>query len=121
MPDPKGPPPPTGAAAEQQMRRLTRRSFVTGAAAALAGLGGWRWLTTARPEEELPWPLRSRHALCNGTTPIVVPITPMVIGSQCEFQKSGSLADALETTPTTRRRSRSKVKTSWEPMVAKTR
>jgi DMSO/TMAO reductase YedYZ molybdopterin-dependent catalytic subunit len=40
------------------MRRLTRRSFVTGAAAALAGLGAWRWLTTADPEAGLPWPLR---------------------------------------------------------------
>jgi DMSO/TMAO reductase YedYZ molybdopterin-dependent catalytic subunit len=58
MPDAKGPPPLTGAAAEQQMRRLTRRSFVTGAAAALAGLGAWRWLTTAAVEDGLPWPLR---------------------------------------------------------------
>jgi DMSO/TMAO reductase YedYZ molybdopterin-dependent catalytic subunit len=40
------------------MRRLTRRSFVTGAAAALAGLGAWRWLTTAAAEDGLPWPLR---------------------------------------------------------------
>src|SRR5262245_24288011 len=40
------------------MRRLTRRSFVTGGAAALAGLGAWRWLTTTTPEDGLPWPLR---------------------------------------------------------------
>jgi DMSO/TMAO reductase YedYZ molybdopterin-dependent catalytic subunit len=40
------------------MRRLTRRSFTVGAVAALAGLGGWRWLTTATPEGGLPWPLR---------------------------------------------------------------
>src|SRR5262249_6586815 len=58
MPDPKGPPSLTGAAAEQRMRRLTRRSFVTGAAAALAGLGAWGWLTTATPEDGVPWPLR---------------------------------------------------------------
>ena len=58
MPDAKGPPPLTGAAAEQQMRRLTRRGFVTGAAAALAGLGAWRWLTTAATEDSVPWPLR---------------------------------------------------------------
>ena len=58
MPDPKEPPPLTGAAAEQQMRRLTRRSFVTGAFAALAGLGTWRWLTTATAEDGVPWPLR---------------------------------------------------------------
>jgi DMSO/TMAO reductase YedYZ molybdopterin-dependent catalytic subunit len=58
MPDPKGPPPLTGAAAEQQMRRLTRRSVITGAAAALTGFGAWRWLTTATPEDGVPWPLR---------------------------------------------------------------
>jgi DMSO/TMAO reductase YedYZ molybdopterin-dependent catalytic subunit len=58
MPDPKGLPPLTGAAAEQQMRRHTRRSFVTGAGAALAGLGACRWLTTATPEDGVPWPLR---------------------------------------------------------------
>jgi DMSO/TMAO reductase YedYZ molybdopterin-dependent catalytic subunit len=58
MLDPKGPPPLTGTAAEQQMRRLTRRSFVTGGAAVLAGLGAWRWLTTAALEDGLPWPLR---------------------------------------------------------------
>jgi hypothetical protein len=58
MPDPKGPPALTGAAAEQQMSRLTRRGFVTGGAAALAGLGAWRWLTTAAPEDGVPWPLR---------------------------------------------------------------
>src|SRR5258705_10211964 len=46
------------ATAEQQMRRLTRRSFVTGTAAALVGLGAWRWLTTAAQEDGVPWPLR---------------------------------------------------------------
>ena len=56
MPDPKTP--LTGAAAEQEIRRLTRRSFTTGAVAALAGLGAWRWLTTATPEDGIPWPLR---------------------------------------------------------------
>src|SRR5262249_40557952 len=58
MPDPKRPPPLTGEAAERQMRRLTRRSFVTGAAAALAGLGAWRWLSTATADDGVPWPLR---------------------------------------------------------------
>jgi DMSO/TMAO reductase YedYZ molybdopterin-dependent catalytic subunit len=47
-----------GPTAEQQLRRLTRRSFLTGGAAALAGLGAWRWLTTATPEDGIPWPLR---------------------------------------------------------------
>jgi len=58
MPEPKKLPPLTGAAAEQQMRRLSRRSFVTGAVSAAAGLGAWRWLTTANLEGDLPWPLR---------------------------------------------------------------
>jgi DMSO/TMAO reductase YedYZ molybdopterin-dependent catalytic subunit len=48
----------TGAAAEQEMHRLTRRSFTVGAAAALAGLGAWTWLTTAASEDGVPWPLR---------------------------------------------------------------
>jgi DMSO/TMAO reductase YedYZ molybdopterin-dependent catalytic subunit len=56
MPDPKAP--LTGASAEREMRRLTRRSFTAGAVAALAGLGAWRWLTTATAEDGLPWPLR---------------------------------------------------------------
>jgi len=58
MPDAKPNPPLMGTAAEQQMRRLTRRGFITGGAAALAGLGAWRWFTTASPEDGLPWPLR---------------------------------------------------------------
>jgi len=58
MPSAKTLPPLTGEAAEREMRRLTRRSFVTGGLAALAGLGAWRWLTTASPEGGLPWPLR---------------------------------------------------------------
>ena len=58
MSDPKKPLPLTGTAAEQQMRRLTRRSLITGGVAALAGLGSWRWLTTATPEDGVPWPLR---------------------------------------------------------------
>jgi DMSO/TMAO reductase YedYZ molybdopterin-dependent catalytic subunit len=40
------------------MHRLTRRSFLAGGVAALTGLGAWRWLTTATPEDGLPWPLR---------------------------------------------------------------
>src|SRR5262245_1940060 len=64
MSDPKGPLPVTGAEAERQIRRLTRRSFVTAGVAALAGLGAWRWLTTAVPEDGLPWALR-RHLRFN--------------------------------------------------------
>jgi len=32
--------------AEREMRRHTRRSFLWAAAAAAAGLSGWRWLTS---------------------------------------------------------------------------
>jgi DMSO/TMAO reductase YedYZ molybdopterin-dependent catalytic subunit len=58
MPDPAHTPPRIGPAARQTMQRLTRRSFVTGGVAALAGLAGWRWLTTAPTEDGVPWPLR---------------------------------------------------------------
>jgi DMSO/TMAO reductase YedYZ molybdopterin-dependent catalytic subunit len=55
MPEPK---PLTGAEAEQAIRRLTRRGFMVGAIAAAAGLGSWRWLTTAEADDGIPWPLR---------------------------------------------------------------
>ncbi len=58
MPDPTVPQSLTEGAAERQMARLTRRSFVTGAVAGLAGFGAWHWLRTAGPEDGLPWPLR---------------------------------------------------------------
>jgi DMSO/TMAO reductase YedYZ molybdopterin-dependent catalytic subunit len=58
MLDPKGPSLLTVTAAEQQMRRLTRRSFLIGGGAALAGFGAWRWLTTAKTDQAVPWPLR---------------------------------------------------------------
>jgi hypothetical protein len=58
MPEIKTRPLLTGSAAEQEMRRLTRRSFITGSVAALAGVSAWEWLTTANPEDDLPWPLR---------------------------------------------------------------
>lgn len=43
---------------QREMKQRTRRSFIVGGAAAMAALGGWRWLQ-ARPEEGgIPWPLR---------------------------------------------------------------
>ena len=57
MPDSKDLP-LTNVAAEREMRRLTRRSFTTGAVAAVAGLSAFGWLTTASREDGLPWPLR---------------------------------------------------------------
>jgi DMSO/TMAO reductase YedYZ molybdopterin-dependent catalytic subunit len=58
MSDLNGPRPGAGITAEQQMQRITRRSLLVGGAATLAGLGAWRWLTTASPEDGAPWPLR---------------------------------------------------------------
>jgi DMSO/TMAO reductase YedYZ molybdopterin-dependent catalytic subunit len=58
MPDVKERPWLAGTAPDQQMRRLTRRSFLVGGAATLAGVSAWRWLTTAPPEDGVPWPLR---------------------------------------------------------------
>jgi DMSO/TMAO reductase YedYZ molybdopterin-dependent catalytic subunit len=43
---------------ERRLRRLSRRGFVAGGAAALAGVLGWRWLVTRGEEGGLPWPLR---------------------------------------------------------------
>jgi DMSO/TMAO reductase YedYZ molybdopterin-dependent catalytic subunit len=43
---------------ERRLRRMTRRGFAIGGAAALAGLGGWRWLVTRSEEDGLPWPFR---------------------------------------------------------------
>jgi DMSO/TMAO reductase YedYZ molybdopterin-dependent catalytic subunit len=45
-------------AAEAEIRRLTRRSFTTGAIAALAGATGVGWLATRELEDGIPWPLR---------------------------------------------------------------
>jgi DMSO/TMAO reductase YedYZ molybdopterin-dependent catalytic subunit len=40
------------------MRERTRRGFLTGAAAAAAGLAGWTWLRTRADDNGIPWPLR---------------------------------------------------------------
>jgi DMSO/TMAO reductase YedYZ molybdopterin-dependent catalytic subunit len=42
----------------RQSRRMTRRSFLTGAIAAIAGVAGWNWLRQADTEDGIPWPLR---------------------------------------------------------------
>ena len=54
------------AGACEEARRETlpesRRSFLVGAAAALAGFGAWRWLkTSAADADSIPWPLRRAH------------------------------------------------------------
>ncbi len=48
----------TGAEAERAMARMSRRGFVLGAVAALAGVGGMTWLRFTGQEGGLPWPLR---------------------------------------------------------------
>ncbi len=50
--------PQTEADLQRQVSRMTRRSFTVGAAAALAGLGGWTWLRTRDTDGGIPWPLR---------------------------------------------------------------
>jgi hypothetical protein len=51
-------PQPSDEEVRRLSRRLTRRSFLTGGAAAAAALAGWRWLRTSADEDGVPWPLR---------------------------------------------------------------
>ncbi|HLA64654.1 MAG TPA: molybdopterin-dependent oxidoreductase [Rhodothermales bacterium] len=44
--------------AEEEFRRRTRRSFLVGGSAALAGALGWRWLRHTEQEARLAWPVR---------------------------------------------------------------
>ena|SRR5579872_793263 len=44
---------------DRQMARMTRRSLLSGGAAALAGGVIWEWTRTRRPEDGVPWPLRA--------------------------------------------------------------
>jgi hypothetical protein len=43
---------------KRRMRQQTRRSFLVGGAATVAGLAGWRWLQSRREDDGLPWPFR---------------------------------------------------------------
>ncbi|MCI0348672.1 MAG: hypothetical protein L0Z53_04535, partial [Acidobacteriales bacterium] len=43
---------------DAEISRLTRRSFATGAAAALLGGGAVGWVATRSDEDGIPWPLR---------------------------------------------------------------
>ena len=56
------PPPQTPPPLDDEIRRFlgrkTRRSFLTGGVAALAGFAGWEWLRSRREDDSLPWPLR---------------------------------------------------------------
>jgi hypothetical protein len=43
---------------DRQMMGLTRRSLLSGGAAALAGVAAWQWLRTRPLDDGVPWPLR---------------------------------------------------------------
>ena len=45
-------------AGEDEMARRTRRSFLTGGVAALAGFGAWEFIRGSHREGQAPWPLR---------------------------------------------------------------
>src|SRR5580692_11484908 len=49
---------PYTASVDREISRKTRRSFLVGGLAALAGTGAWSWLRSRRPDDEIPWPLR---------------------------------------------------------------
>lgn len=44
-----------------EYKRRTRRSLLTGGAAALAGLAGWRWIQNSPEDLNIPAPLRDVH------------------------------------------------------------
>ena len=46
------------AAIDREMARKTRRSFLVGGIAAVAGAGAWEWLDSRRPDDGVQWPLR---------------------------------------------------------------
>src|SRR5262245_51027461 len=58
MPRPPAAEPNTDAGIAAEIRRLTRRSFTTGAIAALAGGAAAAWLATRPAAGGIPWPLR---------------------------------------------------------------
>ena len=43
---------------EQELDRRSRRSFIGLAIGGAAAVGGWYWLNSRAPENEIPWPLR---------------------------------------------------------------
>jgi len=49
---------PDAASVDREISRRTRRSFLVGGIATLAGTGAWSWLRTRRPDDDIPWPLR---------------------------------------------------------------
>src|SRR5438552_1023614 len=49
---------PAEIAARREMRNSTRRAFLVGGAATVAGIAGWRWLLTRPDEDGIPWTFR---------------------------------------------------------------
>lgn len=45
-------------AIDREVTRRTRRAFITGGAAALAGFGAYKWMRTRAREDGLEWPFR---------------------------------------------------------------
>jgi DMSO/TMAO reductase YedYZ molybdopterin-dependent catalytic subunit len=45
--------------AKQKLKRLTRRGFLVGGIAAVAGVGGFEWLTRTGQIGDVPWPQRA--------------------------------------------------------------
>src|ERR1051325_2490634 len=43
---------------EREMRKRTRRSFLLGGVASLAGIAAWRWVLDRRVDDGIPWPIR---------------------------------------------------------------
>ncbi len=43
---------------QRELRRRTRRDFLIGGLAAAAGIGGYEWVTRAKPVNGVPWPQR---------------------------------------------------------------
>jgi DMSO/TMAO reductase YedYZ molybdopterin-dependent catalytic subunit len=48
---------------KSELSRRSRRGFLVGGVAALAGFGAYEWLTTAGEEDSVPWPQRRALAL----------------------------------------------------------
>jgi DMSO/TMAO reductase YedYZ molybdopterin-dependent catalytic subunit len=46
------------AAVDAEVRRRTRREFIVAGVAAVAGIGGWKWLSSREREGGTPWPYR---------------------------------------------------------------
>ena len=51
-------PAPTDKEVLAEANRRSRRAFLVGGVAVLAGLGGWRWLVTRPDDDGVAWPLR---------------------------------------------------------------